>query len=235
MKNLKTISFFILLSLLLVNCKSEEKSVDFEKLTESYFDEKNILNPLEATINGQNKYNDQLQFEMTDSFRKKQAEFFNKYESELSKIDFESLSDEEKNSFDIIKWEVAVGKDLLQQNANLTPIHQFWGTHLTMAQLAAGESAQPFKTEKDYKNFLKRMDLYAVWLDSAMVYMQKGIDKNVVLPKVLSFKVLNQFDEMITEKAEDNIFYTSIKSIPSDISDTQKEAIKKRIRFDNQR
>ena len=168
MKNLKTISSFILLSLLLVNCKSEEKSVDFKKITESYFDEKNTLNPLDATLNGQNKYNDQLQFEMTDSFRKKQAEFFDKYETELSKIDFESLSDEEKNSFDIIKWEVAVGKDLLQQNANLTPIHQFWGTHLTMAQLAAGESAQPFKTEKDYKNFLKRMDLYAVWLDYAM-------------------------------------------------------------------
>ena len=81
MKNLKTISFFILLSLLLANCKSEEKSVDFKKLTESYFDEKNILNPLDATLNGQNKYNDQLQFEMTDSFRKKQADFFNKYET----------------------------------------------------------------------------------------------------------------------------------------------------------
>ena len=133
MKNLKTISFFILLSLLLANCKSEEKSVDFKKLTESYFDEKNILNPLDATLNGQNKYNDQLQFEMTDFFRKKQAQFFEKYETELSKIDFESLSDEEKNSFDIIKWEVAVGKDLLKQNANLTPIHQFWGTHLTLS------------------------------------------------------------------------------------------------------
>lgn len=227
MKNLKTISFFILLSLLLVSCKSEEKSVDFKKLTESYFDEKNILNPLDATLNGQNKYNDQLQFEMTDSFRKKQADFFNKYETELSKIDFESLSDEEKNSFDIIKWEVAVGKDLLQQNANLTPIHQFWGTHLTMAQFAAGESAQPFKTENDYKNFLKRMDLYAVWLDSAMVYMKKGMDKNVVLPKILSNKVMQQFDEMITEKAEDNIFFTTIKSMPSEITDSQKETLKK--------
>ena len=227
MKNLKTISFIILLSLLLVNCKSEEKSVDFKKLTESYFDEKNILNPLDATLNGQNKYNDQLQFEMTDSFRKKQTEFFDKYETELSKIDFESLSDEEKNSFDIIKWEVAVGKDLLQQNANLTPIHQFWGTHLTMAQFAAGESAQPFKTEKDYKNFLKRMDLYAVWLDSAMVYMKKGIEKGVVLPKSLTEKVIPQFQEMITPKVEDNLFYTTIKSFPSDFSAAQKEALTK--------
>jgi uncharacterized protein (DUF885 family) len=47
------------------------------------------------------------------------------------------------------------------------------GTHLTMGQYAGGTSAQPFKTEKDYTNFLKRMDTYSIWLDSAMVYMKK--------------------------------------------------------------
>jgi hypothetical protein len=33
------------------------------------------------------------------------------------------------------------------------PIHQFG--NLTMGQYAGGTSAQPFKTEKDYTNFLK--------------------------------------------------------------------------------
>jgi hypothetical protein len=42
-----------------------------------------------------------------------------------------------------------------------------------MGQFAGGSSAQPFK-EKDYTNFLKRMDVYSVWIDSAMVYMKKG-------------------------------------------------------------
>ncbi len=227
MKKIKTISSIILLSLLFANCKNEEKSVDFKKLTDNYFDEKNALNPLDATLNGQNEYNDQLQLEMTDVYRKNQAVFFEKYQTELSKIDFEKLSEEEKNSFDIIKWEVEIGKDLLKQNANLTPIHQFWGTHLTMAQFAAGESAQPFKTEKDYRNFIKRMNLYSVWLDSAMVYMKKGIEKGIVLPKVLSLKLLPQFDDMITEKIEDNLFYTTIKSMPSTFTGAQKELLKK--------
>ncbi|MBY0487255.1 MAG: DUF885 domain-containing protein [Flavobacteriaceae bacterium] len=226
MKNFKTISSFILFSLLFVSCKSEVKSVDFKKITNNYFDEKNALNPLDATLNGQNEYNDQLQFEMTYSYRKKQADFFDKYESELTTVDFEKLSDEEKNSFDIIKWEVAVGKELLKQNANLMPLQQFWGTHLTMAQLAGGESAQPFKTEKDYKNFIKRMDLYATWIDSAMVYMKKGIDRGVILPKVLSTKLLPQFSDMITKKTEDNLFYTTVKSMPASFSEAQKETIK---------
>jgi uncharacterized protein (DUF885 family) len=227
MKKIKLISSLLFFSLLFVNCKSDKKSVDFKKLTACYFDEKNALNPLDATLNGQNKYNDQLVFEMTDSYRKKKKSFFEKYLSELQNVDTLNLSDEEKNSYDIIKWEAEVGIQILNQNANLTPIQQFDGTHLTMGQFASGESAQPFKTEKDYKNFLKRMDLYAVWIDSAMVYMKKGIDQKVVLPKALSEKVLQQFNNMITEKAEDNLFYSTIKSFPASFSDAQKETLKK--------
>jgi len=227
MKNLKTITAVLVLSLFFSRCKTNEKTADFKSITDNYFKDKNQLNPLDATLNGQNQYNDQLQFEMTDSYRKQQDNFYKKYENELSKINFENLSDEEKNSFDIIKWEVSVGKETLKQNANLMPVHQFWGTHLTMAQLAGGESAQPFKTEKDYKNFLKRMNLYSVWLDSAMVYMKNGIEKGMVLPKSLTQKMIPQFEEMITPTVENNLFYTTIKSMPSSFSTTQKENIKK--------
>ena len=225
MRKLKTILALLFVSFLFVHCKSEEKSVDFKKITDNYFDDKNALSPLDATQNGQNKYNDQLQFEMTDSYRKKQGEFFDKYENELANVDFEKLSDEEKNSFDIIKWEITVGKELLQQNANLMPLHQFWGTHLTLGQFAGGQSAQPFKTYNDYKNFIKRMDLYSVWIDSAMVYMKKGITKGIVLPKSLTVKVIPQFESMVTPNIEDNLFYTTIKSMPASFSDAQKDEL----------
>lgn len=227
MRKIKVISSLLLLSIILVNCKSNEEKVDFKKLTDNYFKEKNTLNPIDATQNGQNDYNDQLQFEMTDSFRKKQGEFFASYASQLEKVDFESLSDEEKNSYDIIKWEVEVGQQLLKQNANLMPIQQFWGTHLTMAQFGSAESAQPFKTEKDYKNFEKRMELYSVWIDSAIVYMKKGIDKGVVLPSVLTEKLIPQFDDMVTPKVEDNLFYSSIKKFPDTFTPQQKEQLTK--------
>ena len=110
--------------------------VDFKSITENYFKEKNALNPLDATLNGQNEYNDQFVFEMTDAYREKQAKFFGNYEKQLSEVDTTSLSSEEKISYQIIKWETAIGKDLLKQEANLMPVHQFSGTHLTMSQFA---------------------------------------------------------------------------------------------------
>ncbi len=227
MKNVKRFLVILFTSLFLVNCKSEKKMQNFKAITDAYFNDKNALNPLDATQNGQSEYNDKLVFEMTDSYRKKQAAFYDTYENQLANIDTTSLSSEEKNSYDIIKWEIAVGKDLLQYDTNLMPIHQFWGTNLTLGQFAGGTSAQPFKTEKDYKNFLKRMDLFSVWMDSAMVYMKKGINKGVVLPKALTIKIIPQFESMVTPNVEDNLFYSSIKLLPKEFTEAQKNNIKK--------
>jgi len=213
----------IAMAALLTNCKSEEKKPDFTLLTKNYFDDKNELNPLDATTNGQNQYNDQLQLDMTDAFRKKQLAFFDKYQNELAGIDESQLTEEEKISYGLIKWETAMGKEMLKYPTNLMPLNQFWGTHLTLGQFAGGTSAQPFKTEKDYRNFLKRMERYSVWLDSAMVYMKKGISQKVVLPKALTVKIIPQFEDIISAKAEDNMFYSAIKLMPAGFSDDVKK------------
>ena len=221
---MKNIILLFAMATLLTNCKKTEKeSGDFIKLTTDYFNDKNALNPLDATQNGQNKYNGELQFEMTDAFRARQKAFFEKYQNALEGIDKADLSAEEQNSYEIIKWETGVGLEILKYPTNLIPLNQFWGTHLTIGQFAGGTSAQPFKTKEDYTNFLSRMEKYSTWLDSAMVYMKKGIDQKVVLPKTLVVKIIPQFESLVTEKAEDNLFYSSIKLIPADISASDKK------------
>lgn len=224
MKRIVTFISLCSMAALLTNCKkSEDKAPDFAALTKEYFDDKNELSPLDATQNGQYQYDGQLQFEMTDSYRSKQKAFYDKYEKKLAAIDESALSAEEKNSYEIIKWETGIGKEMLKYPTNLMPLNQFWGTHLTLGQFAGGTSAQPFKTEKDYRDFLERMDKYSVWLDSAMVYMKKGIDQKVVLPKPLVVKIIPQFDDIITAKAEDNLFYSAIKIMPATFSDDIKK------------
>jgi 2-keto-4-pentenoate hydratase/2-oxohepta-3-ene-1,7-dioic acid hydratase in catechol pathway len=81
---------------------------DFSALTKAILTVK-CARPFGATQNGQNEYNDQLQFEMTTSFRKQLA-FFNKYQTALDKVKEATLTPEEKNSYEIIKWEVEVGR-----------------------------------------------------------------------------------------------------------------------------
>ncbi len=71
------------------------------------------------------------------------------------------------------------------------------------------------------------MELYAVWIDSAIVYMKKGIDKGVILPKALTLKMIPQFDDMVTPTIEDNLFYSAIKKMPNSFTAAQKDAITK--------
>jgi uncharacterized protein (DUF885 family) len=220
-----TLCTLLVITTLFFSCKKSNE-INFSTLTTTYFNEKNKLNPLDATLNNQKGYEDQLTFEMTEKHKQAQLTFFDKFDKELQKIDKNKLSTEEQLSYDIMKWEIEVGKELLKQNYNLTPINQFSGTHLTMAQFASAESAQPFKTVDDYKKFAKRIELYTIWLDSAMVYMQKGIDQKVVLPKSLTVKVIPQFEEMITPNIEDNLYYSSIKKMPATFSAEQKTELK---------
>lgn len=220
-----TLCTLLVITTLFFSCKKSNE-INFSTLTTTYFNEKNKLNPLDATLNNQKGYEDQLTFEMTEKHKQAQLTFFDKFDKELQKIDKNNLSTEEQLSYDIMKWEIEVGKELLKQNYNLTPINQFLGTHLTMAQFASAESAQPFKTVDDYKKFAKRIELYTIWLDSAMVYMQKGIDQKVVLPKSLTVKVIPQFEEMITPNIEDNLYYSSIKKMPATFSAEQKTELK---------
>lgn len=229
MKSTPLLSLTIL-SVLLVSCLKDKPNQDFDTITKEYFDDKNELNPLGATMNGQNQYNDQLQFEMTDSFRKKQSDFYDKYEKALQLTDTTALNEEEKNSYHIMKWEIDMGKEMLQYPTNLMPISQFEGTHLTIGQMAGGTGAQPFKTEKDYTNFLKRMELYSQWIDSARVYMKKGIKEGVVLPKALTVKMIPQFESMPTSKVEDNLFYSAIKLMPSTFSAVTKKEMAEKYR-----
>ncbi len=204
--------------LLIVSCNnSKTDEMDFNALCAQYFDDKNALNPLDATFNGQSKYNDRLELEMTQEYRERQKAFFDKYELALKKVDTKTLDQEQQLSLGVMQWEIEVGKEMLSHKSNLTPIHQFDGTHLTLGMLASGEGAQPFNSQKDYQNFLKRLEKFAVWMDSAQVYMKKGMAQQVTIPRVLALRVAPQFRDMISETAQDNMFYSAVKKMPDSI------------------
>ena len=94
-----------------------------------------------------------------------------------------------------------------------------------MGQLAAGTSAQPFKTVTDYTNWLSRVDDYVVWLASAKRRMKEGIAQNVVLPKALIRKVIPQLQAITESDLDKNIFYMPTKNFPEDFSVAQKDSL----------
>jgi uncharacterized protein (DUF885 family) len=175
-----------------VACKSGDAKKELSTLVDNYYEEQLKLNPVSATANGDNRYNDQLTITFTDSHLAKVKALLEKTQASLSDIDRDDLDANDQITFDMLKRDVELGLEGLTYPDNLMPLNQFYGFHLTFAQLGSGSVMQPFATKKDYENWEKRMHIGAAYMDSSIVYFKRGIAANVVLPKALTEKIIPQ-------------------------------------------
>jgi uncharacterized protein (DUF885 family) len=94
-----------------------------------------------------------------------------------------------------------------------------------MGQLGSGAGNQPFKTVKDYDDWLSRASKFPAWADSSIVYFRKGIAAGYVLPKALVVKMIPQMDAMVVERDTASIFYGPVKKFPAGFSEEDKSRL----------
>jgi len=171
----------------------------------NYYEDRFRLYPIEATLAGDNRYNDSLPNPLTESFRSDAKAFYRKYLAALNRYDRAALSREDQMSYDLLKWECDINLAQLQFPTHLLPLDQFNSInalHLQFGQWAGGTGAQPFKTVEDYDNWLKRVDAFIGWCDTAVVNMREGMARGYVLPKALTcFRYAWEWDGQPTEIA----------------------------------
>src|SRR3954464_12930303 len=79
---------------------------DLAALFEKYYNDRMALLPVEATINGDSLYNDQLPAEFTDSYRQKLSAFFANNLQAVQQFNREQLNENDRTSYDIFKREM---------------------------------------------------------------------------------------------------------------------------------
>lgn len=229
-----------LLALMIFSCtKNAEQSStsapnkDLAKVFDDYYEENLKLSPISATNQGDNRYNDLLPNDISQEFIEKSKAFYTSYLDKVNKFDRESLNDEDKIAYDIFKREMELQLEGYKFNGELIPFQQFWGLPLTIGQLGSGDGSQPFKTVKDYEDWLKRVSAFKVWGDTAVVNFRKGIAAGIVLPKSLVVKMIPQMYDLVVSDPTKSLFYGPINKFPKDFSDADKtrltEAYKKAI------
>ncbi|MGY8946007.1 MAG: DUF885 domain-containing protein [Flavobacteriales bacterium] len=212
----KSIIIISLFAFLFFSCNSKEKSgEEINKIFESYYQESLKLYPLRATTQGDERYNDFLPNNLSDDFRNKEKIFYREYINYLNEFDDNVLGVEDLLSKKVLLWECDRNLERLSFNEHLTPINQMWTLQLDMGQNAGGLSAQPFKTINDYNNWLKRIDDYIIWLNSAEERMREGVKNDHVLPKSLIKKVIPQLETILNTDLETNLFYSPTRQFPS--------------------
>lgn len=205
--------------------KAESKAQSLNRLYGEYWEELLRLNPIQATFQGDPRYNDQLPNFLTEESRRENHAFTERW---LRKI--ETIGDKGLSGQDLLSYEIFVknAKDSLEGEkfpGYLMPIDQFTNLGGLAAQLGSGTNAQPFKTVKDYDDWRVRGSKLAPIFDQAIANMREGMRTGVVQPKALMAKVLPQFDALIADKAEDTLFWGPIKNLPATFSDADKARI----------
>jgi uncharacterized protein (DUF885 family) len=198
---------------------------DLATMLEKYYEERLQLFPLEATSNGDNRYNDKLYADFTDSYKAKLQAFYSNYAKAIDGFKRDDLNENDKISYDVFKREMAISLKGLTFNESLTPLNQFYGRHLDMGQLGSGDGNQPFKTFEDYTNWVKRASAFSIWTDSAIIYFKKGMDKNYVLPKSLVVKIIPQCKNIIVADVTKSLFWGPINKMPSTFTDIDKKQL----------
>jgi uncharacterized protein (DUF885 family) len=221
----KLILFISILSIF--SCQKEknaaQKNPQLDKIIADYYEDQLKLSPLSATFNGDNRYNDLLNIDFTDSHRALVKNMLEKYQKSIQEIDRESLNTNDQLTYDLIERDVKLGLEGLSFPENFIPLNQFYGFHLTFAQLGSGSVIQPFVTVKDYDNWSKRMVKGAAYLDSSIVYFRKGLAAGHVLPKALIVKIIPQLDAFNVKDVKESTFYGPIKNFPKSFSEADKK------------
>ena len=200
------------------NAGNKKLAALFEQYTEDF----NKLSPLTATAQGDNRYNDVLLVEFTDSHRAELRKLHARYLAAIKKFNRSTLNDNDKISYDIFSRDRQIALEGLNFPTNRIPFNQFNGLHTNLGQLGSGVGSQPFKTVKDYENWISRAQKFAAWSDSAIGYFKKGIEEDYVLPRALVVKMIPQLQALQSEDVTKSIFYGPVNRFPENFSAEEK-------------
>ncbi|MDR5591579.1 DUF885 domain-containing protein [Christiangramia sp. SM2212] len=227
----------LLMFAMITSCKDEKKndsaekeenrvSAQFDSILNNYYEDGLKLNPISATTSGDMRYNDQFPNFLSQEYEDSLRNYYTNYKEEISQINDNDLSDTERMSKDILEWECDMNLEAMEfKKGKYMPIDQMWSVNLFMGQLASGAGAQPFKTVEDYENWMKRVDGYLTWMESAEKNMREGMEKGYVLPASLIQKVIPQMKSMTDADMENHLFYGPINNMPDSFSEEEKKQI----------
>ncbi len=237
--------FTFLSSLLLCTaCQQKNEPVPpspnraIDSLFIAFYEFKKGINPIEATKAGYNKYNDTIANYISDNYQEFLIDSYEDFLERSSQFDSVRTTPEQWLSLKVLQWDCAIKKEGLTNSIvtmaspiydlpsfELMPLFQIQSLHLYVAQMAGGTGVQPFKTVKDYDDWLKRLDDYEVFLDTCILKMKEGMAKQLVMPKALALKMLPQLKGFVSTPVGEHLFYTPIKQMPESFSDADRERL----------
>jgi len=177
--------------------------------------------PEMATYIGDNRYNDRLSDHSAASYAR-ELEHAKQTLQSIESISTDGFPPQEQlNKLLMVRGlrediESAAFKDWEM------PVDQFGGIHLSYAALP---SSTPFRSVKDYEDYLSRLHQIPRLLEQIIANMQLGLGDGLVPPRYLLEKVAVQAQDIADKSPHDSPFTQPVLKFPAGISDSDKQRL----------
>lgn len=188
------------------------------EIFESFFEAELALFPTFATEIGDHRYDDQLEIAIREEHIGAHRRLLQQTLERLAEIKRDEISAQERLYLDVLSRNLRLTLDGLAFEQQLLPVRQLASLAVEFPLLGPGSGVHPFRTVTDYENFLKRIELFDLWIDTAIANMRRGIEAGIVQPKVVIERTLPQIEALIATDAKASLFYQPAVRMPADFS-----------------
>ncbi|MBC8554628.1 MAG: DUF885 domain-containing protein [Candidatus Brocadiales bacterium] len=209
------------------------KNMELNDLLKNYWEYILEQMPTFATYIGDHRYNSRLE-DLSEAAINKQADHFKGLLDEAEKIDENLLTDNNKLNLHLIKKSISNQIMMHKFKTHYIPLDQMQGPHLDFPQII---EFHPFRTEKDVKDYISRLNAFPSQIDQVIDLLRKGIEyKMVAYKKVIENTIIQveTFSKFTPEQSPMFSPVTKIKEILhekdlKEITDSIKESIESKV------
>ncbi len=174
---------------------------------------------------GHQQYDRVLANDVGEDYRHGLEEICTRYRKDLRRLDAAALGPKERLTYDVFAYRLDRCVEGFAFPWQLLPVDQVGSWPSRFPIMGAGKGAHPFKTVRNYEDFLGRVDGFVVWMDTAIANMRVGQERGITLPRDLAQRVIPQLDAQIVDDPRTSLFYEPIKNFPPSFDKASQEAL----------
>jgi uncharacterized protein (DUF885 family) len=182
------------------------------KLFDTVWQEDLQDDPISATSIGDHRYDDKLPDMSQLAIDARTKRNYVRLQA-LQKIKREKLDPADQLNYDLFTRDIKERLDEVGYKPYLYAFRTFDGPQL-LAELV---EVAPFKTAKDYDNWIARLNASGPYMDQWITLLGVGVTEGRTQPKVTIEKVLDQVKGQLVTDPEASPFYAPFKTIPDSV------------------
>lgn len=203
--------------------ESETAVSELHELFEDEWERRLRDNPVFASNQGDDRYNDRWPDAGVNGVRQRQEAEVEALER-LRDIDREALPEEEQLNYDLFRFDYENRIAGHEFNDHLIPLNQRGG----IQDAHRVTDALDFDDQEDYEDWIARLESFDEYMDQTIDLMYRGLDEGWTLPQIIAERIPEQIDSQLVDTPRDSPFYAPFRDMPERISESDQQELAER-------